>query len=89
MFFSGDYGATIEQLAPLDTPQAMAPAASAHGHLLRAAARYALFLLGGEQDFTLRGGAIEDILACRTADAELEPGELFSPRFRDFFTATR
>jgi len=58
--------------------------------LLRAASRYALFLLGGESDYQLRGQAAEDILAARRLAPELEPTEgAFSPRFRDFFTSTR
>ena len=89
LFFMGDYAGTIEALAALDVPGALSPKPRAHGHLLRAAARYALFILGGEQDFSLRGGATDDVLACRAADAELAPGDMFSPRFRDFFAATR
>ncbi len=62
----------------------------AHALLLRAAARYTLFLLGGETDFALRGQAADDVAACRRLVPDLAPPEdLFSPRFRDFFAATR
>ena len=62
----------------------------AQAHLLRAASRYALFLLGGESDYQLRGQAAEDILAARQLAPKMEPAEgAFSPRFIDFFAATR
>lgn len=58
--------------------------------LLRAAARYGLFLLEGEKDYVVRGQAADDVVACRETLPDLEPPEeLFSPRFRDFFSATR
>lgn len=85
-FFAGNYQGTIEQL--FET-RFRSNKAKAHSHLLRAAARYTLFLLAGESDYALRSGAIEDIQACRRADPALTPHEeIFSPRFRQFFTAT-
>ncbi len=86
-FFTGDYQATIELVAAADF---LDPEPRAHGLLFRGAARYALFLLGGETDFALRGLATEDIAACRRDAPDLSPSaDAFSPRFRDFFAATR
>ena len=85
-FFGGDYESTV---ALLSETRFRSSKARAHSHLLRSAARYALFLLSGESDYALRGEAIEDVLACREAAPDLKPAEeLFSPRFRQFFAAT-
>ncbi len=85
-YFAGDYETAITLLESRFTSRK----SRAHALLLRAAARYALFLLGGETDYAQRGTAAEDVAACRRADPSLEPAEdLFSPRFRDFFAATR
>jgi hypothetical protein len=55
-------------------------------HLLLAAARYSLYLQGGEKDAVLRTQAVEDVRACRRLDAKIQPdGKLFSPRFTEFF----
>jgi hypothetical protein len=86
-FLGGQYQQTVTLLAEMrfSTPKALA-----HGHLLRAAARYAIFLWEGEKDYALRGEAIADVLACRQADPTVVPEEsLFSPRFREFFAAAQ
>ncbi len=86
LYLAGDYQ---EAIALLSARNYRTARARAHLHLLRAASRYALFLLGGESDYALRGEAIEDVLACRQADTSLVPDEdVFSPRFRQFFAAT-
>ncbi len=86
-YFAGDYNATVTLLMEHTFKQRKA---RAHALLLRAAARYALFLLSGETDYALRGQAADDLAACREAAPDLAPDEgLFSPRFRDFFAATR
>ncbi len=86
-YFAGDYEAAISRLSESSFRQGKS---RAHALLLRAAARYTLFLLGGENDYALRGQAAEDVTACKAADPELGPDEaLFSPRFRDFFAAAR
>ena len=86
-FFAGDYDEVIRLVSATNYSQRKS---RSHALLLRSAARYALFLLGGETDYALRGQAIEDIVACRRTDPDLEPGEdFFSPRFRDFFAGTR
>ena len=86
-YLSGDYEAVVTGLAEIQFRQRKT---RAHALLLRAAARYAQFLLGGETDYALRGQAAEDVTACKAAAPDLEPAEeLFSPRFRDFFAAAR
>ena len=86
-FFAGEYEETVRLLVTLQSSSAKT---QAHGLLLRSAARYALFLLGGETDYALRGLATEDVTACREASPDLVPNqEAFSPRFRDFFAGTQ
>ncbi|MCP3958908.1 MAG: hypothetical protein GY719_13735 [bacterium] len=86
-YFAGEY----EQAVALASEAGLSRSRErAQAMLLRAAARYALFLLGGEGDYALRGQATEDVTACRKLDPDLEPDEVaFSPRFRDFFVATQ
>ncbi|MEM1205651.1 MAG: hypothetical protein AAGN66_20650 [Acidobacteriota bacterium] len=82
-YLDGDYESVVSRLETLPRQ----PKARAHGLLLRAAARYRLFLLGGGRDYGLRSQAIDDVQACRKAAPDLEPAEgVFSPRFRDFFS---
>lgn len=83
-FFKGDDAAVLDALAkPKDLGSGQH---KAHGLMLRAASRYHLYLLGGEQDHAQRSAAVEDVLASRRLNASLEPSrELFSPRFVDFF----
>lgn len=84
-YFNGKYEETLALLGDLPDQGKVA----AHGHLLRAASHFGLFMRGGERDYALRGAATEAILACRASGVDLEPNDLFSPRFRDFFAATR
>jgi hypothetical protein len=57
-----------------------------HAHLIRAAARYAMYALDGEKDTRLRQLAIEDVLMCRSVAPAFRPDtDVFSPRFRRFF----
>lgn len=60
--------------------------ARAHAHLLRAAARFALYHGGGGRDPALLEGARRDLEECHRADPALRPvPRAFSPRFRAFF----
>jgi hypothetical protein len=55
-------------------------------HLLRAAARHALYVLGGSQDDDLRRAVSADVEAVRRLDPSFEPNpSAFSPRFRELF----
>ncbi len=86
-YFAGDYAAAVTLLSDNTFTRSKS---RAHALLLRAAARYALFLLAGETDYAQRGQAAADVAACKAAVPDLAPDEdLFSPRFRDFFAATR
>ena len=57
-----------------------------HAHLFRAAARYALYLLGDRQDASHLQAAEAEARACRALDPGLKPpAEGFSPSFVRFF----
>ena len=59
-----------------------------HGYLLRAAARFTLAQVGGDQ--SLVDAAREDVRAARAANAKAAPDAvMFSPRFRAFFAQSR
>jgi hypothetical protein len=82
-FFSGDYQRTVSVLEKATFSDARA---TAHALLLRAAARYALFAVGGNQDANLRSLAAADVRGCRHRDPKLVPqGRAFSPGFAEFF----
>ncbi len=84
-FFQGDYQTVLDTLDGLDLT---GPKARAHSHLFLAAARYALFVAGGEREDELLAAARQDALACRTNDPERAPeANAFSPRFIEFFLA--
>jgi hypothetical protein len=58
--------------------------------LFRSAARYALYVTGGQSDELLRRQALIDATACRRQSPALQPdAEAFSPRFREFFARAR
>ena len=58
--------------------------------LFRSAARYGLYVTGGQGDDLLRRQALIDATACRRQSPTLAPdAEAFSPRFRDFFARAR
>lgn len=87
-FFSGDY-ARVAEWKPaasfLAEPEAMAQAL-----VLRAAARHAQFVLGGERDVALSDQARADVLEARRLAAAIQPSaRAFSPRFRGFFASAR
>jgi len=59
-------------------------------HLLRAAAAYALFLVGGERDSNLLEEARQSIRFCKQTNVRVEADPaFFSPRFIELFRATR
>lgn len=86
-YFDGRYE---ESLAALGRIGALRGRAAAQSHLLRAAARFALYRAGREADAGLRAQAARDVVACRRADASLLPDpHAFSPAFADFFRRAR
>ena len=86
-YFDGRYE---ESLALLSRPADLRGRAAAQSHLFRAAARFALYRVGREQDASLRDLAARDVVACRRADAALAPDpRAFSPAFAEFFRSSR
>jgi hypothetical protein len=81
--FRADYEGVVQLLAGLNFAERRATVTAA---LLLAAARYALFLEGGEKDLRLRRQAGESASTCRRLAPALSPDpKLFSPRFVQFF----
>lgn len=67
-----------------------APGALAEALLLRAAARYELYVLGGEADLAQFERIRADVRAARRLSPVLTPSErAYSPRFRALFASTR
>ncbi len=86
-FFRGDDLAVLEALK--DSRSLGTGRQQAHALMLRSAAQYHLYLLGGEKDYAQRSAAVEDAIASHRLSPELEPSrDLFSPRFVDFFINT-
>ena len=87
-FFSGDYDAVLELTQ--EVVYGNDSRSRSHRCLLRAAARHAIWLLGGERDDSLRKLAVDEIVVCTNVDSQLTPSpRFFSPRFVDFHAATR
>lgn len=84
-YLAGRYAAVTQQ-----DPATLADGrAKAQGFLLRAASRYTLAQLAGEDAAQLEQ-ARRDVRAARSANAALSPDETaFSPRFRAFWRETR
>lgn len=86
-YFAGRYRDVIEATTasePDDGP------AGTQLLLFRSAARYGLYVTGGQSDDLLRRQALLDATACRRqAPALVVDAEAFSPRFREFFATAR
>jgi hypothetical protein len=86
-YFQGDYNRAARTLEGANFQQ---PRAAAQARLLRGAARYGIFVTGGERDDRLRQKAIEDIRECLRLDPNIAVSSLaFSPRFVEFFKRSR
>ncbi len=69
---------------------ASVPAAHAEALLMRAAARFELYVLGGERDLALYEQVRIDLRAARRVNDQLQPSQkAYSPRFRALFASTR
>ena len=87
-YLGGDF-ARAAQWSDEQALQAV-PQAHAQALLLRAAARFELYVLGGERDLAEFDRIGADIRAARQLDAAVSPSErAFSPRFRTLFASTR
>lgn len=84
-FFDADYSKALETLADVTSED---PRVRAHVALFRAAASYAVFLLGGETDQSMLRTAQLESQRCREIDSSLRPTRnAFSPRFIEFFSS--
>jgi hypothetical protein len=83
-FFDGRYQRALDLFQALPAPASVAERFVTS--LFRAAARHALYLLGGEEDAALLASAVQDLRAARRADPAFTPRpDHFSPRFIAFF----
>jgi hypothetical protein len=86
-FFGAQYPQTVALLAGADS---LPGRAGAQGLMLRAAARHALYLIGGERDTGLLSSAQADARASRRLDPQGVPDpQAFSPRFVELFRQSR
>jgi len=82
-FFDGDYEEALELLDGLD---AMSRRAALEAHLLRAAASFTLYQLGGTGDAELLESARAEVISCLEINpSRRPPAGPFSPRFLEFF----
>lgn len=87
-FLKGDYLAVSKWM--LETETEGADLARTHALWLRAAARYQLFVLSGEQALELRTGAENDLRAAARLSARFQPpARIYSPRFLAFAANVR
>ena len=82
-YFAGEYRSALELLNGDDYDDRRA---TTQAYLFRSAARYALYLLDGEENDELLWSARDDATACRRLEPRLVPDEVFSPRFVSFYT---
>jgi hypothetical protein len=89
-FFAGRYRDAAEQLEGVHLSEDTPPAVRLQMHLLRAAAAYGAWALGGERDDARRQAAAADAAACKRIDPNYSPDPaVFSPRFIRFFSDVR
>ncbi len=82
-FLRGDYPTVLTLLQDKRYREARA---RGHACLFRAAARYALFVLGGERDASLELQLQDDLAICAKIEPRPEPNsQFFSPRFMEFY----
>ncbi|MEM7351051.1 MAG: hypothetical protein AAF657_09615 [Acidobacteriota bacterium] len=86
-YFNGAYDSVLELTE--EVAYARDSRARSHRCLLRSGARYALWVLGGEQDEPLLELAGEEIRSCLEIDPPLPPNpKFYPPRFVEFHAAT-
>jgi len=87
-FFSGELRQAVEILNDSGLAESPDARTRAHAALLRAAARFSLWQVGGGADLDLLEAARQDVRTARDADPDLTPIQrAFSPRFLAFFEA--
>jgi hypothetical protein len=86
-FFKGRYR---DAVSAVDASGDQNGPAGVQSHLFRAAALYALYLVGGEKDGRLREDATGAVRNCRRLDPAFSPDPaVFSPRFVNFYRQVR
>lgn len=82
-YLDGDYSGVLIALAESEFASGKA---TAHAHLLKAAALYSMYQATGAEDEALLEGARTEVLACQRADSQqIPPIAVFSPSFLSFF----
>lgn len=82
-YLEGDYSGVLIALAESEFASGKA---TAHAHLLKAAALYSMYQASGAEDEALLEGARNEVLACQRADSQqIPPIAVFSPSFLSFF----
>lgn len=82
-YLDGDYSGVLIALAESEFASAKA---TAHAHLLKAAALYSMYQATGAEDEALLEEARTEVLACQRADSQqIPPIAVFSPSFLSFF----
>ena len=83
-YFAGDYARAALTLE--SAPDSSDRHAVAEARLIRSAARYAQYVIGGAKDSGLQQRAAQDATDCRRLDPRVSPSrKVFSPRFVQFF----
>ena len=82
-YFQGDYDRAAKTL---ESAQFSDRRASAQARLFHGAARYGVYVIGGEKDERVRQQAVQDVRECVRLDPKIVPSaRAFSPRFIEFF----
>lgn len=82
-YFEGDYGRAAKTLEKAHFTDRRA---ATQARLFSAAARYGMYVTGGEKEEQLRERAAQDVGECKRLDPNLIPSaRAFSPRFIEFF----
>ena len=82
-YIRGDYGRVI---VLLDGARFSGGLSQSQAALFRAAARYALYVVGGGTDATLRNAAAVDVREYRRLSSDAPDARVFAPPFRRFYT---
>jgi hypothetical protein len=86
-FFDGSYADAV-RLLPADQVGAIDQRFRIHGHVVRAAALFALYQRSGGADGSLRNQAQQEVAQSHALDPSFQPNpSAFSPRFLAFFRA--
>jgi hypothetical protein len=85
-YFAGSYGAAVELLDVQLGRRSLDEPARFLAYFIRGASRYALYLLGGEDETSLSDGAAEDLRAAHAVRPAFRPSVRdFSPRLVEYY----